>query len=225
MLFGKFLSVIGWPASLAAALFAAATGEDRESKPGEPWVVYYTVGTGAGLDAGPMQSKLDEKGYPVPEAPLRSVYNGGGGYGLRKGGPLLIGGEGGGHGNQYVGERYSTFPGGGEGFLFFGYVFNWLERLRVYPLLGVGGGGVGITVAETDSKHGPPRDKDKRVAWGEGSMLVNLGAGAEVTLGGKYGLVLGVRVGYIFNPLGMFGKTVNMSRPYVRFVLGGGRLE
>jgi hypothetical protein len=118
------------------------------------------------------------------------------------------------------------------------------REVHVYPLVGVGGGGVQRKIAEGGVLNfdqvlaNVPRSA--RVT--KGAFLAQVGTGADRLFvlrtrerNGRHeegGLVLGVRAGYVFAPAqGQWvlegtrvgnGPDVGLSGPYVHFMIGGG---
>jgi hypothetical protein len=182
--------------------------------PGKNPVAYYAY--------TPQPLDLESKDYSAD--PITASFNGGGM--LSKRGKLLIDSEGGGGG--YLGEAgaHHIAYGGGFGFLNVGYLIKtgWL---RVYPLVGIGGGGMGLSLSEKSAipPGEPLAPPENRVDAGMGGMMLNTGLGLEVKIGGRLALVVGLRIGYMHR-LVTFGDQhvpgALGNRPYLRFTIGGG---
>jgi hypothetical protein len=218
LLFGTAAHVVGQE---------AAGGDAEPAKRQRAGVNYYALGfRPLNLDTSSMEPQLTEKGYPLPTVRGLFRLNGGGGYGvIGENKRLLLDAEGGGGSYVDAGEQYGTFAGGGQGFLNVGYLFRLTSFLRAYPLLGLGAGGLGLTVAETDPEREdkPSPDREKKVGMGGGGILLHVGLGLELRLGGKTGLILGLRVGIAFHPLKILMFGAGVGGPFVRFIAGLGR--
>lgn len=114
-------------------------------------------------------------------------------------------------------------------------------RMRFYPRLGLGVGGMGLWAEEPDSAAGGNVDFDQWLATpgsdpsfatlSQGSMVVDLGAGAEIVLGCRErGPLLGLRAGYVATPFDQ-GWTRNgrevagapratVAGAYIRLIMG-----
>jgi hypothetical protein len=130
--------------------------------------------------------------------------------------------------------------GGGYGTLGLGYVVELSPRLRVYPRLGLGGGGMGLwierdSVVEFDDVLANPKpvDRSREPVLNIVSAVADLGVGAEFLPGGwGRGLMLGLRFGYLAAPRGtdwqLRDDTVNngpaagIGGPYIRALIGIG---
>jgi hypothetical protein len=115
------------------------------------------------------------------------------------------------------------------------------EDLRVYPLLGLGGGGMSLNIVErgTSPSFDEVLDDPKRdVELSTGGFLLNLALGTDylLKLGGdekeESCFIFGLRTGYIFAPIkGNWemdgvdisgGPDVGITGPYIRLMIGGG---
>ncbi|MCP4632521.1 MAG: hypothetical protein GY855_06305 [candidate division Zixibacteria bacterium] len=164
---------------------------------------------------------------------------GGGGHVIF--GKLIIGGEGHGliRGNEKLGN-YKTSLFGGYGLLNFGMTLISSGRFDIYPLVGIGGGGMRLKITERNSVSfgdvldNPGRNSDMTT----GCFLLHAALGFDhlVKLAdtefGTGGLVFGCRAGYIYAPYTsewrMEGKEVSggpetgITGPYFRILIGGG---
>ncbi len=200
---------------------------------------YFMVGSSV-IDLKALNSKLEEKGYPSLSDNLLSL--GGGGYGII--GRVMIGGEG--HGLIGKGgteKGYKTSVGGGYGFFNLGYVVYSRNNLKVYPLIGLGVGGMTFTIVEERSlSFDEILDDPKRGVWlSTGGFLLNLALGTEYLLKlgevekEEGGLILGARIGYVLAPfkdgwkmdeIGVSGgPEASVAGPYLRLMIGGGGRE
>lgn len=166
------------------------------------------------------------RGYP--HSNLRSRLYGGGGYALH-GEHMLIGGEGGGGGLKRRTDAFRTDGGGGFGNFQVGYALT-LGPLRVFPFAGIGGGGSGASSVQTPDDTATA----SRSSFGGGGVRLLYGLGAELHLGGRYELVLGLRMGYARQLIGLGGEALDGKltgfglrwggwRPYFQWIVGAGQ--
>jgi len=193
----------------------------------------------SGVSTAELDDRLSARGYPAFGARPRGVALGA--YRLLRSG-VMLGGEW--HvlslGEEQHGGR-DVWLGGGYATLGVGYAFELSRRVRVYPRLGVGVGGMGLWIenentgagggVEFDEALAAPRADPEHSTLSQGSMAVDLRAGAEVLLrrrGG--GPLVGLRVGYVATPFDQ-GWTrdghslsgapeATVAGPYVRLALG-----
>lgn len=228
---------------LLAALGALATvhAQDRDNRDARP-----VTGEGAGYfatgvqfaDLSALNNRLSDAEYPTFSSTMVSI--GGGGYGVTN--RFLLGGEGHGliSGDQgYQGRNVSV--GGGYGLFTFGYLLRPSANLRVYPQIGLGGGGLRLEVGD----RGDAADFDdilddpnRSASVGRASLLVSLGGGLEYQFSGpedKGGLRLGLRAGYVLSALNSDwtiddttlsgGPDATLQGPFIRLTIGGGGAE
>jgi len=190
------------------------------------------------FDLTALNDKLKAKGFEsLGEG---QVFFGGGGYGLIRG-RILLGGEGGGFTRDVVSDTQKATLSGGYGFFNVGYVIFSTGNLKLFPLLGIGGGGFSLRIAERrksltfDQVLEEPGQETNMTT---GGFLFSFALGADFLLAlgedeeGKGGLLLGIRAGYTFSPtkadwkMGdmdvLGGPDVRMTGPYVHLLLGGG---
>lgn len=195
-----------WMLAMAVAPEALAQDEARpsESSGTRMGVGYFMTGL-RWLDTAPLSDRLVAAGYP--EVGSRFLSLGGGGYGLV--GRWLLGGEG--HALSSTGAELRRGDlraelTGGYGLFRAGYVVFLSESLSVYPMVGFGGGGMGLTISSRqDSTFDDVlANPVGQVTLSKGGLLLDAGVGAEfrIRLGGTesdHGFVLlGVRAGYLF---------------------------
>ncbi len=204
---------------------------------------FFYVGV-ASSSFGELNRALVAAGLPEMDETAPTV--GGGGYAVI--GRLLIGGQGHGMswGSESVGGTELTLDGG-YGLFDLGYVIPVGERGIFYPMIGIGGSGMRLLVTNRDGVGLGPNINDPnfsevldepghRSSLTRGSMLLNVGAGFDIpVLRPRSGLMLGLRVGYLFSPgadrwylydtrvLG--GPDVSPEGLHVRLGIGGGRLR
>lgn len=114
---------------------------------------YVTVGLGV-LDLGSLNDRMGLNGYPA--FPDRMLAIGGGGHAIRD--RWLLGGE----GRALIGRTKDATRAnqndelsltGGAGFFNLGYLIVKRRELHVYPLLGLGAGGIQMKITERASPN------------------------------------------------------------------------
>ncbi|MFW6180862.1 MAG: hypothetical protein ACOC8N_03870 [Spirochaetota bacterium] len=164
---------------------------------------------------------------------------GGGGYGVI-GSRFIVGGEGHGFSQEASTGTYVQRLSGGFGFFNLGYILLEQWGFRVFPLAGIGGGGLTLRISQIanhtwDDIMDPTSFEEVQVSTG--GFLAHLGAGLDYRLRlgeheeGEGGLLLGVRAGYTVpfsradwsmgsqNVIG--GPNIGVEGLYLRFVIGG----
>jgi hypothetical protein len=195
------------------------------------------------IDVADLNSTLRRFDYPTFQQHMLAF--GGGGYALR--GRVLIGGEGYGLSGQREDRAdgtYSTRLTGGFGTLNIGYLAAHSERITVYPLIGAGGAGVQLDIAERGSPtfeqvlEFPGRSSKLAT----GSFLVTLSIAADFQLTARprparrtSGMVGGLRVGYSnsltsgewtrHDGLAAAGPDVGLNGFFVTFTFGARTLR
>lgn len=204
---------------------------------------YFFVGSGT-LDIDKLNSRLAGKGYPKFSDSFLTV--GGGGHGIVN--RFIIGGE----GMAFVtedretiisGKTYKNSLTGGCGFFDIGYSAYSHRGLSIYPILGIGGGGFSLNITDRSAPNfddilsAPARSSHLSSA----SFLLSISVGADYLLNFEQrpdrtgGLILGLRVGYIFAPvtgnwsidnIEVFGgPKTGMNGLFFHFMIGGGGSE
>ncbi len=198
---------------------------------------YAMFGTGT-LDIEALNTRLQESGYGSMSDNFTSF--GGGGHAIVD--RLIIGGEG--HallGKDMSSGEYKFSMAAGYGFFNVGYIIYRIQDLNIYPLLGIGGGGISLKIAEQGTAptfneilENPRKSSELSTS----AFLINFAIGADylLELGKKEkergGLVFGLRAGYTFalfkddwymNENQVPGAPeLGISGPYIRFMFGGG---
>lgn len=167
---------------------------------------YFMIG-GSALDIDALNSSLGQKGYS--EFSDSFISFGGGGFvevsdkfllGIE--GQFLIGGK---ESSVIGGDNYSSRIIGGYGFINTGYLVYSSDSLDLFPILGIGFGGMGYNIVQTsfDNIHDNPRGNPFLATY---SFLLNFAIGTDykIKLSGndaeeKY-FTLGLRGGYAFAP-------------------------
>ena len=235
---------------LVSALAAAPGGLDAQEMGPLP----AAAGRGAfqagwqNLDLGNLNGALTEAGYPAFDEGVFTV----GGFGLGSSVRFLIGGEG--HGlitnEETTAEgTFRTRLSGGYGLFTVGYLAAQGPRWDVYPLVGVGAGGLTMEIVERSSPtFDDVLDEPARSSrLTTGGFLASLGVGADLRFGsphdwrdeddeddeeGEGGLLLGLRAGWLWSPGDWQweldelndvagGPETNLTGFYIRVSLGG----
>lgn len=194
----------------------------RHQRPGVTG--YLAVGSNGIEDYAAMGSGLRQHGYPAPEGES-TLAVGGGGYGQI--GRLVVGGQGEGGGSTAEDAYLISSVGAGGGFGVFGWLLIDSAWLRVYPLVGVGGRGSGVSVR-------PKNNTSRGVGLGTGGANLVAGIGLEVRLpfSPSFRPMIGAQVGWQWQPAGVWQGDLSVepeelglrpsSAPYVRMLIGLG---
>lgn len=204
---------------------------------------YFMIGMST-LDINKLNSRLAEHGYPKFSDNFISI--GGGGRGIIN--KIIIGGEG---QALVVGEEtatvgtasYKTQLTAGYGLFNIGYLAFSKNGLNVYPMLGLGGGGISFKIAE-DSKptfNEILDNPNRSVVLNYGGFIMSVSLGVDYLLKmqqsekGAGGFILGIQVGYMLAPFThdwmmdstdiSGGPDIGFNGPYVRFMIGGGGMS
>jgi hypothetical protein len=206
------------------------------------------IGVGVSrLETKALDDRLAASGYPTFGQTPRGVNLGG--YRILWG-AWTLGAEW--HGIVFDGTTHDgreVGQGGGYGTVGVGRVVELSPRIRVYPRLGLGGGGMGLwiedpevpPVAFDDVLRDPARYRDplgsraRTTVISYASAVMDFGAGAELLsrLSGR-GPMIGLRVGYLAVPSSTRnwqlydrrisdGPAASIAGPYIRLLLGTGR--
>lgn len=209
--------------------------ETEHAKPGGGG--YFAIGTHL-TNLGSLNERLSEAGYPTFASEMISI--GGGGYGVA-GGRLLLGGEGYGllsANKGYQGRNVSV--GGGYGLFTLGYLLRPEQHLRVYPQVGIGGGGLMLEIGNTGAEDFDDvlNNPNRSATLEKGSLLLSLGVGVEYQFsepGDESGFQIGLRAGYLLAPYDTSweigesslssGPDATIGGPFLRLTIGGGGAE
>lgn len=202
----------------------------------------YSMFGGSSFDFSALNSRLKSGGYAdIPE----NVFTFGGGCHWIYPNRLIIGGEFHMHlGDEQTSGDYMNSLNAGFGFFNVGYAIYSKRQLRMYPLLGIGGGWMNFRIREKSASlsFDDILDNPERgVNLLTGGLLLNAAIGMDymLVLGedekGKGGLVFGVRAGYtvspnkngwVMNDIDLSGSPkLGLTGPYIRFILFGGGYE
>lgn len=197
---------------------------------------YFLVGNRT-LDIKGLNSRLKNAGYATLSD--KSTSLGGGGHCVIKN-KWIIGGE----GHSFLGDEvssgnYKISLKGGYGFFKLGYVLYSKKNWQIYPMLGLGGGGMEFQIL---AKEAPPFNEilgnpQRGVELSTGGFLLNLSLGINYHWILKTdekcegGLVFGLCFGYTWAPSKSWeldekkisgGPRVGITGPYFTIIIGGG---
>lgn len=165
---------------------------------------------------------------------------GGHGHGMR--GKFVIGGSGSGIiGKSITGNSMKVSAGGGYGTFDVGYLIVNKQSLKIYPVIGFGGGGFSVNISRNeDVSMDDIRDNPAReINISKGGFIFNLSVNLNFIPELKYdaeensygGFMTGLRVGYLYQPASSDwqfagGDVTNapdfgLNGPYVTMVIGG----
>ena len=193
------------------------------------------------VDLTHLKAELRNKGFGSLKS--KNTFFGGSGYGLIKG-KIIIAGEGGGFTQEVVGDTAKARLSGGYGFFDVGRVIFSKGGWRLFPFIGIGGGGFNLRIVERgpipkfdELLQNPGREVNLTAA----SFLFNFGIGLDYWLvigedeGGEGGLLFGMRAGYIISPSNadwkmadtdvLGGPDIRLSGPYIHLIFGGAGRE
>ena len=132
---------------------------------------------------------------------------------------------------------------GGYGCFDIRYLVYSKKGLNVYPLLGLGGGGLSFKVAEvsTPSFADLLENPKRNVELNYGGFLVNVSLGVDYLIKfaedetGAGGLIIGFQAGYMLAPFThdwkidkndvTGGPDIGFNGPYVKIMFGGGGMS
>ncbi len=189
------------------------------------------------LDLSELNSDLRANGFKAFSK--SDLTYGGGGYGII-GDRLLIGGEGHGFYQEKSTSTHIQSLGGGFGFFDVGYIVVKRWGFHLYPMIGIGGGGLSMRLTERavldfdDIMADPKRE----ALLSMGSFMLQGAAGLDYMLKlgsipemGEGGMLFGIRAGYTYSvsktdwDMGDInisgGPDIGISGFYVRLVIGG----
>ena len=201
-----------------------------------------TRGGGGAFTIGMQMLPVDELLQFHPEAPKMSTSNIWlGGYGYFQFNRFIVGMKGGGfYGSEQTDVNYSYRMGGGMFAVDLGYKVLHTESYSLYPVLGIGGGGIGYSISDrADVTLGSDNTPIlNEASYNYGSVLFDIGARFEKSFGyesgdcGAGGGMVGLELGYMFSPskdkwTTSSGASVinapdySMNGFYIRLLIGG----
>jgi len=161
--------------------------------------IYLSLGGLMLNDLDTVNSRLEESGYStVPER----YFTGGGG--IRYSSESIVLGL---QGHRFRDEKhyvgnYRTQFSGGYGFFEAGYVLLATEGFRFYPLIGIGGGAITLSIYERDSADFGEilADPGRGSEMSNAQLLIDFSVGAEylLRLVDSGGLIVSVQLGYLY---------------------------
>ena len=224
-------AILTFAATLASAAPAAAQADLLG-----PGAAYISAGISL-MSTGALDDRLDERGYPTFGRSATAF--GIGGYrvlsssvmlGLEAN-PFFIGEESRAEGDVSLGGGFAT--------LGVGYAIPITRRVRVYPRIGIGAGGLTMefetatdSVDFDDMLDAPtPAPIEPDAALSRDGIVFDVGGGAELLTGGNGGVLIGLRAGYLFAPWddewdlvyqghAIGGPDASIAGPYVRLAVG-----
>jgi len=227
-------------ATLALAVTATAAAAQEPATAGvKPEVRGYLLIGGVGLDLDGINGSLGAQGFS--EIGGETFSMGGGGHVLL--GRWLLGAEGFGlfpRESDTPGGEWQARISGGGGLVNVGYTVVRAGGTSVYPMLGIGAGGLTLQMTE----QGRPTFDDVMASPGRGSTLTRVAMLVQPAVGLDHlvrvrevdgmlaGVVVGVRAGYTFSPvtspwyldtMRLAGSPdQGMEGAFVRVMIGGG---
>jgi len=172
---------------------------------------YYTFGGGA-LDGEALENAL-KADQPVHVQTVPYATSGGGVTIARERG-LVTNLQTDAIVDQDAGGPYETAVGMGYGLFNLGWAFQ-LGPLRLVPLIGAGGGGIGVDLSPLAAGNTPDGPE---LRLNRTNFLLHLGLKVELRVGGRFGMSVGGAAGYIFAP---FSNREGIRGPYLRGFFGG----
>ena len=209
--------------ALAGVTPVAGTAQDTDFWAGSSGRGFFQAGL-LRLDVDDMNAALAGAGFPTLDR--STVTLGGGGYATR--GRFVIGGEGPGllsddrpsaDGSVQVGVD------GGYGLFKVGYLAYSESGLDVYPMVGIGGGGLSVGIVERSAPTFDDvlADPQRSSRLSTGMFLMDLSVAADYRFtkrrseeGRSGGLMVGLQAGYVFAP-----GTTNWTLDDINGVAGG----
>ena len=202
-----------------------------------PGIGYFEIGA-VSVDLSNLNAVLHTSGYPKL-SPRFFSYGGGG---LSFVDRFVIGGEGIGFFKSSVtGNGNKLSLSGGYGVFEMGYRLFKTRKTSLYPLFGIGGGGLNLRVTEQNLSSNFSellKHPAGNVQFSSGEFLMDLGLGGCWLLGSKEkkgrvgGFLVGFRVGYLVAPFRQNWKLqdvsvldapkTSFSGPYFMIAIGAG---
>jgi len=192
------------------------------------------------FDISDLNSDLKEAGYKAFD---KYTFNfGGEGYGII-GGRIIIGGEGHGFSQEVSTSTHFETLSGGYGLFNVGYVAFSKWGLRLFPMIGLGGGGIELRITENVSPSFSDimNDPKQEASLSTGGFIGQGAVGLDYVIilsgdeEGEGGLLFGIRAGYLLSftssswEMGKIdiagGPDVRFNGFYIRFIIGGAGYE
>lgn len=143
----------------------------------------------------------------VPSFNNTHLLLGGTGHGIK--GKLVIGGSGFGIvGNDIRTDSFKVNVGGGLGTFDIGYLLVNKDKVKLFPMIGIGGGGFGVSVAKNKSISAANASKDpgQEIKINAGGLVFDLSLNLNLIPVYKYdekdkaygGFMTGLKIGYAY---------------------------
>jgi len=237
----KALTILSVLIVAGFTVFSFAQDEAPQSVVEQGGMGYGMFGTSI-IDMSDLNAVLVRNGYSELSDSYFSV--GGGGHSIINN-KWIIGGE----FHSLLGEEvqsgeFTTSMYIVHGFASVGYTVFQIQGLRLYPLIGIGGGAMNLTIKEKPASLSIDEvldDPQRGVTLTAGGFLINVAVGADYFLQfgqdetGRGGMMLGLRAGYTLSPvkggwavdeLEVTGAPkMGITGPYIRLMIGGGGFE
>jgi hypothetical protein len=216
-------------------------GQDPVAASGQKGGMGYFMIGACLMNLDNLNSRLTDNGYTGLSDNFFTL--GGGGHAILN--RMIIGGEGQAMlGDRETGGTFKTSLGGGYGLFNLGYVVYSTGSIRIYPLLGIGGGGVNLGIYEqgiAPSFDEVLQDPRRNADLFTGGFLLSFAIGTEYFLKTgtdeeeESGWIFGIRAGYTLTPIQgdwhisetvvSAGPDLGITGPYLRIMIGGGGFE
>lgn len=199
-------------------------------------VGYFTPGASI-LTISKLNSELSSKNYPKFNNTFSSV--GGGGHAIISN--FIIGGEGQGLiGKEQTTDKRTLNIAGGYGVFNLGYILFEKNGLMIYPIVGLGGSGLSISITERMiPKFSEVIDSLKgHIELSTGAFMLNFALGADYLISldrqenTHSGVLVGIRIGFTFTPVAgdwkmddvkvSSGPETGLNGVYIKLLIGGG---
>lgn len=192
------------------------------------------------LNINKLNTTLQNKGYPK----FPSSFSSFGGAGQAYISNFIIGGEGHGLiGKEQTNDKITMNLSAGYGLFNVGYVLYSTGGLLIYPLFGLGGSGLSLSLTDRYiPKFDDVLDSLKgHVELSTGSFILHFAIGTEYLITfdkgekSRGGIVIGVRAGILFTPVAgdwkmddykvIGGPETGVTGFYIRLLIGGGGIQ
>lgn len=220
---------------LAVVLFAQQSDAQQKASNPSGGGGGFTIGYGS-MDV----AKLHEFVPPGIKFSNQHLLIGGTGHGFN--GNLVIGGGGFGIiGDKITTDTINYSLGGGIGTFDFGYLVVNKEKLKVYPMIGIGGGGYGLQISSNKNiaAKNIADNPGHEININRGGFILDLSANLNFIPMLEYnekdntygGFMMGLKVGYIYSiPSSDWkftggditgGPKFGMNMAYLKLIIGG----
>lgn len=158
---------------------------------------YFTVGVNF-LNLDEINQALKTNDYAQFKSNFLTV-GGAGGFAFNR---ILIGGEGFALMAQKQDKRnYRSLLSGGGGFFNVGYIVYERKNLQVYPMIGIGGGGLNLKLIDKRERSFNEAIANPKSFDASNSMfMIDISGGLNLKFGRFGYFIVGIRTGYVFSP-------------------------